>query len=35
MAASEAPAFVDEKRCHYERVVISADNPHKWELGER
>ena len=35
MAATEAPAFVDEKRCHYERVVISADNPHKWELGER
>ena len=35
MAAAEAPAFVDEKRCRYGRVVISADNPRKWVTCER
>ena len=31
--ASELPAFVDERRCLYGRVVISADNPRKWKLA--
>ena len=25
-------AYLDERRCHYRRVVISADNPRKWTL---
>lgn len=33
LTPADLPAFVDEHRSKYQRVVIASDNPRKWRLS--
>ena len=35
LAPDEAPTYLDEKRHHFDRTVIAATNPAKWQLQEQ